>query len=99
MRDVDQARQQEQLPSWSCPKCGKENLGSSESCMTIAGMKRPLMEQNGPSWVYSRKLDEKNIVYCGQPRPAAFQPTLLIVPPVPQQRHAGDVFSNLYSKR
>lgn len=94
-----QAREQEELPSWSRPKCGKENLGFHEHCMTVVGVKRPLMEQRGSSWVYSRKVDEENVIHCGQPRPAAFRPTLLLAGNAPPQRYALDVFSDLYSKR
>lgn len=89
------------VPSWNCPKCGKENAGQNETCMTVVGVKRALMDQRGSSWVYNRKLDDDNAIYCGQPRPAYFRPTLVIVPdaaPKPQ-RYGDDIFSGLYAKR
>jgi hypothetical protein len=69
--------------------------------MTVVGVKRALMDQRSSSWVYSRKLDDDNAIYCGQPRPAYFRPTLVIVPDVaPQpQRYGDDIFTGLYAKR
>jgi hypothetical protein len=70
---------------WLCPRCGGWNEAGANICATPVGRRTSLMDARQNCWVHidlearlnEPKFRDDDVVRCGQPRPAPFQPSIV----------------------